>query len=238
MLCLIVQLIGLILGFLGMVLTFILTAMTQWRISILVENDGLNSAKRIDGHWLSRWDGLWTTCVRQANIATQCESYESMVSITTDLKAGRILMPFAVGLSVGAFIIAMLGMLFRRRYGDSEAGKNCLLLTAGIAYIFSGILVFIPVTWTAANIMRQTCSVLCNRIQRQEMGEALFLGWPTSLSLCIAGFILCWFCPHTVSESNEANVISKPQPYQPDKDYELRPLKRKERSNYLKEEYI
>ncbi|XP_029435038.1 claudin-8 [Rhinatrema bivittatum] len=190
----IIQIIGLILGGIGMILTCIVTGMPQWRISIMVESNCQTSQKRIDGQWLSRWEGLWTTCISQANIHMQCNSYESLVSVTPDLKAGRVLMTFAIILSILAFLTAIIGMLFTRCFGQSARGKYCLLLTAGIAFILAAILVLIPVSWTTNNIISER-DAMCKTAQRQEMGEAIFLAWPTILFLFIAGVILCCFYP-------------------------------------------
>ncbi|XP_069492326.1 claudin-17-like [Ambystoma mexicanum] len=202
----------------------------------MAEKDALNPGKRIDGHWVSRSDGLWTTCITQANFLTQCKGYDSMVSLTPDLKLGRILMSFAIGFSIIAFVIAVVSMLLKRWFCDAKAaGKCCLRLTAGISYFLAGIFVFIPVTWTAANIMRHVCSPMCSDLQRLEMGEALFLGWLTAVLLFIAGSMMCWFCP---CAATDAKVHYKPPSFQSPQEYELRPMKKQEYSTHLIHEHL
>ncbi|KAM4701327.1 claudin-8-like [Discoglossus pictus] len=191
----IVQLLGIILGAIGTLLTIIVTSMSQWRVSYMVEGNALNCDKRIDGQWLSRWDGLWVTCVTKNQNNMQCSSYDSLVNITTDLKAGRVLMAFAVVIAIIAFIIAIFALLCVRCCRGAESGRCCLLLTAGIGFILSAILVLIPVSWVTSNIIRAVSNPLCKTAQRQEIGEAIFLGWPTVLFLLIAGVILCWYFP-------------------------------------------
>lgn len=192
---LIVEILGVILGVVGTILTIIVTSMAQWRVSYMVEGNALNCDKRIDGQWLSRWDGLWLTCVTKNDNSMQCTSYNSLVSITTDLKAGRVLMAFAVVLSIIALIIVIITLLCLRWCRRAEGGRRCLLITAGIAFLLAGLLVLIPISWVTSNIIREINNPICKTIQRQEIGEAIFLGWPTMLFLLIAGAIFCWQCP-------------------------------------------
>lgn len=192
---LMVQLIGLILGFIGTILTIVVTALTQWRVSYMVEGNAVNCDKRIDGQWLSRWDGLWLTCISKNQNTMHCEHYESLVIITDDFKAARVLMVFAIVVSIIALVIAIIALLFARccrRAGDS---RYCLLLTSGVAFLLAFILVAISIVWTTANIVREILNPVCKTMQRLEIGEAIFLGWPTMFFLLVAGIILCLFRP-------------------------------------------
>ncbi|XP_030060996.1 claudin-8 [Microcaecilia unicolor] len=191
----IVQIIGLILGGIGMILSNIVTGMPQWRVSVIADGNIMGSEKRVEEHWITRWEGLWSTCVKQNNVLIQCSSYNSLGSLTPDLKAGRVFMSFAVGLTVLACVAALVGMLYNQCC--KSYGKNCLLLTAGVTYILAALLVLIPLTWTASNIMQEVYGPLCKGALRVETGEAIFLGWPTVLFLFISGAIFCWFNPYT-----------------------------------------
>ncbi|KAM4795621.1 claudin-8-like [Rhinophrynus dorsalis] len=207
----IVQILGLVLGAIGMILTMIVTSMSQWRVSYMIEGNAMDCDKRIDGQWLSRWDGLWVTCVLKSENSMQCNNYDSLVSITTDLKAGRVLMSFSVVLSVIAFIMAVIGLLCTRCCRGAEGSRYCLLLTAGIGFILAGILVLIPISWTTANIIKAINNPICKTIQRQDIGEAILLGWPTLLFLLIAGIIFCWYYPrlercNTIEYSSQSSL--------------------------------
>ncbi|CAH2219304.1 claudin-8-like [Pelobates cultripes] len=189
-----VQIIGVICGGIGMILTWMITFMPQWRVSILAENNGFIN-NRVDGYWISRWDGLWTSCVNQARVSVQCNTYDSLVSVTSDLKSGRVLVGFALTMTIIAFIFSVVGMLFTQCNEERRHGKNCMLLTAGILYILSALLILIPVSWTTSNIVRQAYDAsVCRGALRIEMGEALFLAWPTLVFLTIGGIMLCWLC--------------------------------------------
>ncbi|KAM9320373.1 claudin-8-like [Gastrophryne carolinensis] len=190
-----VQVVAIILGGIGMILTWVVTIMPQWRLSVLAENNGLPNG-RIDGQWIGRWDGLWTTCVNQGRVSMLCNGYESQVSLTSDLKSGRVLMSFAVTMTFIAFIFSMFGMLLTRcRPQESKETRHCLLVTAGAMYIVTAALITVPVLWTTSNIVRQAYDAsVCRGAVRIEMGEALFLAWPTIAFILIAGIILCWRC--------------------------------------------
>ncbi|XP_068122487.1 claudin-8-like [Hyperolius riggenbachi] len=194
-----IQLIALILGIIGTILTIIVTAMTQWRVSYMVEGNAVNCDKRIDGQWLSRWDGLWQTCITKSlNVKDNtlvCGPYESLVTITTDLKAARVLMAFAIVIAIIALIIAFFALLFIPWFRRARESKYCLHLTAGIGFILAGILVLIPIIWTTARIIQEINNPVCKTMQRLEIGEAVFLGWPTMFFLLVAGAIFCCYRP-------------------------------------------
>ncbi|CAH2219302.1 claudin-8-like [Pelobates cultripes] len=171
----IVQGIGMILGSIGVVLTVAVCAMPSWKVSIVGEGTGYGN--RIGGQWISRWDGLWETCVRQTNSPISCYSNSESLSLTPDLKASRILMSLAVLIVLFAFLNSLIGIFFNKCCRQDRRNQNCLMLIAGISYILAGIFVLIPVTWTAANILRDVCFTTCKSIQQQEIG----------------GSILCWY---------------------------------------------
>ncbi|CAN2387602.1 hypothetical protein PRIEUP_LOCUS11921 [Pristimantis euphronides] len=192
-----IQILGIMCGGVGMVLTWVITIMPQWRVSILAEHNGIYG--RIDGQWISRWDGLWSTCVNLPRLPMQCGSYESQVSLTMDLKSGKILMSFAITMSFLAFLFSIVSILMNRchedRHQDGRVTRHCMRLTAGILYILSTVLISIPVIWTTSNIVTKAYdAAVCRGAMRIEMGDALFLAWPTIVFFLIAGIILCCRC--------------------------------------------
>uniref|UniRef100_A0A8C0J3T6 Uncharacterized protein n=2 Tax=Chelonoidis abingdonii TaxID=106734 RepID=A0A8C0J3T6_CHEAB len=60
----------------------------------------------------------------------------------------------ASALSFLAFMIAVIGMKCTQCTGNNKRIKGHILLTAGILFILSGIVVFIPVCWVANTIIR------------------------------------------------------------------------------------
>ncbi|KAJ1119682.1 hypothetical protein NDU88_007867 [Pleurodeles waltl] len=195
----IIHIIGLILGAVAIILTFVVIFMNQWRVTTIVETNPLTVGQRVDGQWINRWEGLWFTCITEADTEMRCDGYGSMVSVTTDIKAARILIPFALVIAIISFIMAIVGILLYFWCCQYGCAKRCLLLTGGIGFMLAAILMVIPVSWIAANITVQVYDLKCKTVQKIEMGEAIFLAWPTILFLLLAGILLC--CQSSEEES-------------------------------------
>ncbi|KAM4702429.1 claudin-8-like [Discoglossus pictus] len=194
------QIAGLVLGGLGVVGTCAVTGMPQWRVTAFIENNIVV--------FESLWEGLWMNCFRQANIRMQCKMYDSLLALTPDLQAGRALMCVAIVLSFIAFMIGIIGMKCTNCAGDNEKSKGIILLVSGIAFILSGVIVLIPVSWTANQIIRDFYNPLVNAAQKRELGDALYIGWATALCLVAGGIIMCCFC-HNSEKKYKYYVPSK-----------------------------
>nr|XP_033796224.1 claudin-8-like [Geotrypetes seraphini] len=177
------EIIGMVLGGIGLVGTCTVTGMPQWRVTAFIENNIVV--------FEAFWEGLWMECVRQANIRMQCKVYDSLLALNQDLQASRAFMCVAVALSVIAFMVAFVGLKCTRCSEDNEQAKGFILLTSGLIFIISGITVLIAVSWTAHNIIRDFYNPIVNVAQKRELGDALYIGWATSLCLVAAGIVLC-----------------------------------------------
>ncbi|XP_056399812.1 claudin-8-like [Hyla sarda] len=199
MICILFHMLGLLTGFIGMILTWVVTFMPQWRLVVLAENNGLViPGGRIDGEWISRWDGLWLTCLKQPRIELYCNSYGSQVSLTSDLRAARILMSFATGIAVLAFIFGIVGFVLTqccRSCDKKGSDRNCFTLAAGLLFILSAILVLIPVIWTTVYIAHRAYDAAFTRqAVRIEIGDALMVAWPNIAFLLGGGIVLTFLC--------------------------------------------
>ncbi|KAM3933094.1 claudin-8-like [Leptodactylus fuscus] len=186
------QIVGLVLGCIGIIGTCAVTGMPQWRVTAFIDSNIVV--------FENRWEGLWMNCIRQANIRMQCKMYDSLLALTPDLQAGRALMCIAVVLSFLAFMTAIIGMKCTNCAEDNEKLKKIILLVAGIVFILSGIVVLVPVSWTASVIIRDFYNPLVEIAQKRELGEALFIGWATAFCLVAGGGIFCCMCSPTQKE--------------------------------------
>lgn len=182
----VLQIVGLVLCGIGLVGTCAVTGMPQWRVTAFIGSNIIV--------FETLWEGLWMNCIRQANIRMQCKQYDSLLALTPDLQAGRALMCVAICLSFVSLLIATIGMKCTNCGQDNEQTKGIILLIAGICFILSGIIVLIPVSWTANSIIRDFYNPLVNQAQKRELGDAIYLGWATALVLVAGGAILCCFC--------------------------------------------
>ncbi|XP_037380716.1 claudin-17 [Talpa occidentalis] len=180
------QIAGLVLGFLGLVGTMATTLLPQWRVSAFVGSN-IIVFERL-------WEGLWMNCIRQAKVRLQCKFYGSLLALPPVLEAARALMCVAVALSLIALIIGICGMKQIQCTGSSDRAKAYLLGTSGVLFIVTGILVLIPVCWTANIIIRDFYNPAIHVGQKRELGAALFLGWASAGVVFIAGGLLCGYC--------------------------------------------
>nr|XP_056714234.1 claudin-8-like [Euleptes europaea] len=180
------QITGLILGGIGAVGTFAITGMPQWRVTAFIENNIVV--------FETIWEGLWMDCIRQADIRMQCKVYDSLLALSPDLQASRGLMCVASVLAFIAFAVAILGMKCTQCTGKDDRVKGYILLAGGIVFIIAGIIVFIPVSWVARNIIRDFYNPVVSVAQKRELGEALYIGWTSAFCLIAGGAILCCFC--------------------------------------------
>uniref|UniRef100_A0A8C8SG37 Claudin n=1 Tax=Pelusios castaneus TaxID=367368 RepID=A0A8C8SG37_9SAUR len=185
MACLSLQIAGLILGGIGMVGTFAITAMPQWRVSAFIDANIVV--------FETIWEGLWMNCVSQVNVKLQCKFYDTVLALPPVLEASRALMCVAMMLSVIAFLIAIIGMRCTQCVGNNKQVRSTILLAAGIIFILTGILILIPVSWIANNIIRDFHNPAIHSALKRDLGAALYLGWVSSAFLIIGGSIFCSF---------------------------------------------
>ncbi|NWS52893.1 CLD8 protein, partial [Chunga burmeisteri] len=180
------QIAGLLLGGIGMIGTFAVTGMPQWRVSAFIESNIIV--------FETIWEGLWMHCIRQANIRMQCKVYDSVLALSPDLQASRGLMCAGSVLSFLAFMVAVIGMKCMRCAQSSWQAKGYVILAGGVLFILSGAVELIPVCWVANTIIRDFYNPAVNVAQKRELGEALYLGWVAAFCLLAAGALFCCFC--------------------------------------------
>ncbi|KAM4889442.1 claudin-17 [Thomomys bottae] len=181
-----VQIAGLVLGFFGLVGTLATTLLPQWRVSAFIGSN-IIIFERI-------WEGLWMNCIQQARVTLQCKFYDSLLALPPVLEAARALMCVAVALSLVALLIGISGMKQIQCASTDERVKAYLLGASGVLFILTGLLVLIPVSWTAHIIIRDFYNPAIHVGQKRELGAALFLGWVTAAVLFLGGGLLLGFC--------------------------------------------
>ncbi|KAG6934529.1 claudin-8 [Chelydra serpentina] len=219
------QIVGLVVGGIGLAGTFAVTGMPQWRVTAFIENNIIV--------FETIWEGLWMHCIRQANIRMQCKVYDSLLALSPDLQASRGLMCSASALSFLAFMIAIMGMKCTQCTGNNKRIKGHILLAAGILFILSGIVAFIPVCWVANAIIRDFYNPVVNVAQKRELGEALYIGWVSAFCLIAGGAIFCCFC--RCNEKTRNYRFSAPSHHT---SYKTHHMQRKTESSYSKSQYV
>ncbi|NWU01962.1 CLD8 protein, partial [Urocynchramus pylzowi] len=177
------QITGLIFGGAGMVGTLAATAMPQWRVSAYVEGNMVV--------FETIWEGLWMDCVSQLGIRLQCKFYDSLLALPPPLEAFRALMCLAAALAVLAFLLAIAGLKYSQRSKEGPQAVSVFVLAAGAAFLLTGTLVLVPVSWTGGSVVRDFYDPEVPVPLKRELGAALYVGWASSALLLAAGAVFC-----------------------------------------------
>ncbi|XP_061755167.1 claudin-4-like [Nerophis ophidion] len=180
------QMFGLALAAVGFLGSIIICALPIWKVTAFI-GANIVTAQVI-------WEGLWMNCVTQSTGQTQCKVYESTLALPRDLQASRALVVIAI--IAGAFGI-LLGVVGGKctSFVEDERQKCKVAIAAGVVFLTAGVLVLVPVCWTANTILRDYYNPVLTNPQRRELGAALYIGWGSAGLLLLGGGLLCSSCP-------------------------------------------
>ncbi|KAG7517096.1 claudin-4-like [Solea senegalensis] len=153
-------------GFLGNILTCVVPA---WKVTSFM-GANIVTAQVI-------WEGLWMNCVTQSTGQMQCKVYDPLLALTQDLQAARLLVVIAIIAGVIGMILSALGTKCTNFVSGERQRCEVLSVAAGIIFIVAGLLVLIPVCWTANTIIRYFYNPVMTNAQRRELGISLYTGW-------------------------------------------------------------
>ncbi|XP_077398178.1 claudin-4-like [Festucalex cinctus] len=114
---------------------------------------------------------------------------------------GSAYAPAARALVVIAIMVAGVGIILGIAGGkctnfvEDKTAKAKVAIAAGVVFICAGVLVLIPVCWSANTIIRDFYNPILANPQRRELGAALYIGWGTAALLLLGGALLCSSCP-------------------------------------------
>ncbi|XP_062887210.1 claudin-4-like [Mobula hypostoma] len=180
------EILGLSLGVIGWLGAIIACALPMWRVTAFIGSN-IVVAQII-------WEGLWMNCIVQSTGQMQCKVYDSLLALSQDLQASRALTIIAIVLGVLGILISIVGAKCTNCI-DDEATKAKVMIVAGIIFILCGVLILIPVSWSANTIIRDFYNPLVTDAQKRELGASLYIGWGTSGLLMLGGALLCCSCP-------------------------------------------
>ncbi|CAM5105021.1 claudin-4 [Trachemys scripta elegans] len=180
------QVLGIALSVIGWLGTILCCGLPMWRVTAFIGNN-IVVAQII-------WEGLWMNCVVQSTGQMQCKVYDSMLALPQDLQAARALVVIAIVLAVLGLLLAIIGGKCTNCVEDASA-KAKVMIVSGIIFIIAGIMILIPVSWSANNIIRDFYNPMVTEAQKRELGASLYIGWAASALLLIGGALLCCSCP-------------------------------------------
>ncbi|XP_056466539.1 claudin-8 [Gadus chalcogrammus] len=184
------EILGMLLTLIGLIGAAATTGMPMWRVTAFIGENIIV--------FETRYEGLWMNCFRQADIRMQCKVYDSLLALSADLQAARGLMCASLALGALGLLIGLVGMQCTSCIQNNDRAKRMILVIAGVMAILAGFCVIIPVSWTGHVIIRDFYNPLLIDAQRRELGEALYIGWVSSVFLIAGG---CFFaCCNLQSE--------------------------------------
>ncbi|XP_060928815.1 claudin-4-like [Limanda limanda] len=198
------QMLGFVLAIIGFLGTIIVCALPMWKVTAFI-GANIVTAQVI-------WEGLWMNCVTQSTGQMQCKIYDSMLALPQDLQAARSLIVIAI-------IVSALGVLLGIAGGkctnfiEEPSSKAKVAIAAGIIFIVAGVLVLIPVCWSANTIIRDFYNPLMTNAQRRELGTMTSMGM--QMAGCAMGLlgwigviIVCGMPMWRVSAFIGSNIIT------------------------------
>uniref|UniRef100_A0A8C5Q3D1 Claudin n=1 Tax=Leptobrachium leishanense TaxID=445787 RepID=A0A8C5Q3D1_9ANUR len=186
------QMVGYILGIMGLTGTVVATIMPAWKLSSYI------GASIVTAVGFTK--GLWMECASFSTGITQCDIYNSMLGLSPETQAAQALMITSCVFAVLACIFSVFGMRCTI-FSQGSPGKDRLAVAGGAFFILSGILSMIPICWNLHSILQEFYSPLIPDALKYEIGPGLYLGIIASILSVLGGAILCASCPPKESNS-------------------------------------
>ncbi|XP_009080230.1 PREDICTED: claudin-4-like, partial [Acanthisitta chloris] len=179
------QVLGIALSVIGWLASILCCALPMWRETAFIGNN-IVVAQII-------WEGLWMSCVVQSTGQMQCKVYDSLLALPQDLQAARAMVVVAIVLAIMGTLLAVAGGKCTNCVEDDTAKAKVMILS-GIIFIIAGILILIPVSWSANSIVQDFYNPMVSDSQKRDLGSSLYVGWAASALLLLGGGILCCTC--------------------------------------------
>ncbi|KAM8741156.1 claudin-4-like [Acanthopagrus schlegelii] len=180
------QILGLSLAVIGFLGSIVICALPTWKVTAFIGANIVTSQVI--------WEGLWMNCVTQSTGQMQCKIYDSLLALPRDLQAARALVIIAIIAGIFGLLLGVVGGKCTN-FVEEERQKSKVAIASGIVFIIAGLLVLIPVCWTANTIIRDFYNPIMTNAQRRELGASLYIGWGSAGLLLLGGGLLCSSCP-------------------------------------------
>ncbi|XP_012888646.1 PREDICTED: claudin-4 [Dipodomys ordii] len=180
------QMLGIALAVLGWLGAILSCALPMWRVTAFIGSNIVTAQ--------TSWEGLWMNCVVQSTGQMQCKVYDSLLALPQDLQAARALIVISIIVAALALLLSIVGGKCTNCVED-ETTKAKIMIVSGVVFLLACLLVIVPISWTAHNIIRDFYNPLVASGQKREMGASLYIGWAASGLLLLGGALLCCSCP-------------------------------------------
>lgn len=180
------QILGMALAIIGFLGAIIICGLPTWKVTAFIGANIVTSQVI--------WEGLWMNCVTQSTGQMQCKVYDSLLALPQDLQAARALVIIAIIVAIFGILLGVVGGKCTNLISD-EVQKVKVAIAAGVTFLIAGVLVLIPVCWTAHTIIQDFYNPTLISAQKRELGASLYIGWGAAGLLILGGALLCSSCP-------------------------------------------
>lgn len=194
----IVEVVALLLGFLGWVMVGICITNRSWKSST------------VDGNVITTstiYENLWMSCATDSTGVHNCREFPSLLALNGYVQASRALMIAAIALGTFGLLAAMIGMQCCKAGGENNVLKGRIAGVGGVFFLLQGLCTMISVSWYAFNITQDFFDPFYPGT-KYEIGEGLYIGWCSAV-LAIAGGV-CLTCSCKMGTEDKQSY-----PYQP-----------------------
>nr|XP_046245839.1 claudin-like protein ZF-A89 [Scatophagus argus] len=197
------QMLGFVLAIIGFLGTIIVCALPMWKVTAFI-GANIVTAQVI-------WEGLWMSCVMQSTGQMQCKIYDSLLALNEDLQAARALVVIAIIVAAFGILLGIAGGKCTNFVEDARA-KAKVAIAAGVVFICAGVLILIPVCWSANTIIRDFYNPLLTNAQRRELIMVSVCRQTLGFALAFLGFlgtiIVCALPMWKVTAFIGANIVT------------------------------
>ncbi|XP_077413644.1 claudin i [Vanacampus margaritifer] len=179
-----VQIVCVALGVLGLVGAIVCCVVPNWKVSSFTGSNIVTAQ--------SHHEGLWKSCAVQSTGQQQCKNYDSLLVLPSDLQAARAMTIISCMLASLSLLILFCGADFTTCV-ENEDVKPKISLVAGVGLLLAGLIVIIPVSWSAHTVVQNFNNPLVTASQKRELGACIFVGWGAGVLLLLGGGLLCCF---------------------------------------------
>lgn len=153
-------------------------------------------------------EGLWTECVVQSTGQQQCKNYDSLLVLANEIQASRAMTIISCMLCSLSLLVLFCGADFTTCVQNEDV-KPKISLLAGVGLLLAGLLVIIPVSWSAHITVRNFNDMLVPASQKREMGACIYIGWAAGVLMLLSGGLICCFSrPKSGSSGGTAKYYS------------------------------
>ncbi|KAG9265888.1 claudin-2 [Astyanax mexicanus] len=179
------EVMGLLMGFLGMIGNLVATMLPYWETSAHIGSNIVTAVVTMKG--------LWMECVYQSTGAFQCETYNTILGLRSDLQAARAMMVISILFSVIACAVSSMGMQCTMCM-DGSSVKAKVAGAGGCLFLVAGLLSLIPVSWKTHEVVRTFYHYTVHDSMKFEIGDCLYVGLASSIMSLFGGGLLSVSC--------------------------------------------